>query len=84
MGASELEFKYEEKGYVGRSPPGCKFCNNMDMISPSPATRVSAWARCFLQLNRNWLVQLAEDVRNALRQQTNKALRSNGAHFFDT
>ncbi|MDA8583086.1 hypothetical protein N9L68_02610, partial [bacterium] len=47
MEASELESKYEEGGYVGRSPPGCKFCNNMNMSFPSPATRVSAWARCF-------------------------------------
>ena len=84
MEASELEFRYEEGGYVGRSPPGCKFCNNMIMGFPSPATRVSDWTRCFLQLNRNWLVQLTEYVRNALRQQTNEALRSNGAHFFNT
>ena len=84
MGASELEFKHEEGGYVGRSPPGCKFCNNMDMSTPFPATRVSAWTRCFLRHNRNWLVQLTEDVRNALRQQSNEDLRSNGAHFFST
>ena len=45
MGASELEFKYEEGGYVGRSPPECKFCNSMDMSTPFPATRVSAWTR---------------------------------------
>ena len=84
MGASELEFKHEEGGYVGWSPPGCKVCSNMDMSTPSPATRVSAWTRCFLQLNRNWLVQLTEDVRNALRHKTNEDLRSNGAHFFNT
>ena len=40
MGASELEFKDEEGGYVGWSPPGCKLRNNMDMSTPSPATRV--------------------------------------------
>ena len=82
--ASEVEFKHEEGGYVGWSPPGSKVCNNMDMSTPFPATRVSAWTRCFLQLNRNWLVQLTEDVRNALRHKTNEELRSNGAHFFNT
>ena len=84
MEASEVEFKHEEGGYVGRSPPGSKVCNTMDMSTPFPATRVSAWTRCFLQLNRNWLVQLTEDVRNALRHKTNKEFRSNGAHFFNT
>ena len=54
------------------------------MSFPSPATRVSAWTSCFLQLNGAWLVRLAEDVRNELRQQTNEDLRSNGAHFFNT
>ena len=82
--ASEVEFKHEEGGYVGWSPPGSKVCNNMDMSTPFPATRVLAWTRCFLQLNRNWLVQLTEDVRNALRHKTNEELRSNGAHFFNT
>ena len=37
MADSELEFKHEEGGYVGRSPPGCKLCNNMDMKTPSPS-----------------------------------------------
>ena len=35
MGAMELAFKHEEGGYVGRSPPGCKFCNNLDMSTRS-------------------------------------------------
>ena len=84
MGATELEFKHEEGGYVGRSPPGCKLCNNLDMSTPLPATRVSAWTRCFLRLNHNWLVQLTKDVRNALRKLSNEDLRSNGTHFFNT
>ena len=84
MGAAELAFKHEEGGYVGRSPPGCKLCNNMNMSTPFPATRVSAWTRCFLQLNNSWLVQLTTDVRNALRKQSKEDLRSNGTHFFAT
>ena len=84
MGAEELALKHEEGGHVGRSPPGCKVCNNMDMSTPLPATRVSAWTRCFLRLNNSWLVQLTTDVRNALRKQTKNDLRKNGRHFFDT
>ena len=36
-------------------------------IDMGQATRVSAWARCFLQLNRCWLVQLTKEVQKALR-----------------
>ena len=54
------------------------------MSTPLPATRVSAWTRCFLQLNNSWLVQLTTDVRNALRKQSKEDLRSNGTHFFAT
>ena len=70
MGSAELAFKQEEGGYVGRSPPGCISCNDMGRRTPFPATRVSAWTRCFLQLNTSWLVQLTTDVRNALRKQS--------------
>ena len=38
-----------------------------DMGRPPQATRVSAWVRCFLQLNRRWLIQLTKEARTALR-----------------
>ena len=84
MQDAELAFKHEEGGYVGKSPPGCRTCLNIDMSTPLQATRVLAWTRCFLQLNNSWLVQLTTDVRNALRKQSKEDLRSNGMHFFDT
>ena len=37
------------------------------MGRPPQATRVSAWVRCFLQLNRRWLIQLTKEARTALR-----------------
>ena len=67
MAASEEEFKHEEGGYTGRQAPECKTCNTIDMGRPLQATRVSAWVRCFLQLNTSWLVQLTDRVRAALR-----------------
>ena len=81
---SEEEFKHEEGGYTGRQAPGCKTCNTIDMGRPLQATRVSAWVRCFVQLNRRWLIQLTKRVRTALRTLPQEELRGNGQHFFST
>ena len=45
---------------------------------------MSAWVRCFLQLNRRWLIQLTKGVRAALRTLPQEELRGNGQHFFST
>ena len=82
--ASEEEFKYEQGGYTGRQAPECKTCNTIDMGRPLQAKRVSAWVRCFLQLNRCWLIQLTKSVRTALRKLPKEELRGNGLHFFST
>ena len=84
MAISEQEFKHEEGGYTGRNAPGCAMCNTMDMGHPLKARRVSAWIRCFLQLNRHWLSQLTKRVRAALRLLPQEELRGNGQHFFST
>ena len=67
MAARGEEFKHGEGGYTGRQAPGCNTCNTIDMGRPLQATRVSAWVRCFLQLNRRWLIQLTKEARTALR-----------------
>ena len=82
MALSEEEFKHEEGGYTGRQAPGCKTCNAIDMGHRLQATRVSAWARCFLQLNRRWLIQLTKGVRTALHTLPQEELRGSGNHFF--
>ena len=82
MAASEEEFKHEEGGYTGRQAPGCRTCNTIDMGHPLQATRVSAWVRCFLQLNRCWLIQLTKGVRTALRTLPQEELRGNDQDFF--
>ena len=79
-----MAVKREEGGYTGRQAPGCKTCNTIDMGRPLQATRVSAWVRCFLQLNRRWLIQLTKRVRTALRTLPQEELRGNGQHFFST
>ena len=45
---------------------------------------MSAWIRCFLQLNRRWLTQLTKRVRAALRTLSQEELGENGQHFFST
>ena len=84
MAVGEEEFKHEEGGYTGRQAPGCKTCNTIDMGRPLQATRVSAWVRCFLELNRRWLIQLTKEVRTALRTLPQEELRGNGQHFYST
>ena len=76
--------KHEKGGYTGRQAPGCKTCNTINMGRPLQATRVSAWVRCFLQLNRCWLIQLTMRVRTALGTLRTEELRGNGQHFFST
>merc|ERR1711938_461200 len=82
--AGEEEFKHEVGGYTGRQAPGCNTFNTIDMGRPLQATRVSAWVRCFLQLNRRWLIQLTTEVRIALLTLPQEELRGNGQHFFST
>ena len=84
IAASETKSKHEEGGYTGRQAPGCKVCNTLDMGRPLQATRVTAWVRCFLQLNKSWLIQLTKGVRTALRTLPEEELRGNGQHFFAT
>ena len=84
LAISEQAFKHEEGGYTGRQAPGCKSCNTIDMGRPLKAARVSAWIRCFLQLNRHWLIQLTKRVQAALRTLPQEQLRGNGQHFFST
>ena len=81
LATSEQAFKHEEGGYTGRQAPGCKTCNTIDMCRPLKAARVSAWIRCFLQLNRRWLIQLTKRVQAALRTLPQEQLRGNGQHF---
>ena len=54
------------------------------MGRPLQATRVSAWVRWFLQLNRRWLTQLTKEVRTALRTLPQEELRGHGQHFLST
>ena len=63
MASEEADFKSEEGGFVGRSPPECMVCNTVDMSRPLKAKRVAAWVRCFLKRNECWLTQLTQEVR---------------------
>ena len=51
------------------------------MGHPLKATRVSAWIRCFLQLNKYWLTQLTKRVRAVERTLPQEELGGNGQHF---
>ena len=84
MAASETEFKHEEGGHTRRQAPGCPVCNKVDMARPLQAARVNAWVRCFLGLNKSWLIQLTKEVRSALRTLPEAELKTNGKHFFET
>ena len=80
----EAKLKYEEGGYTGRQAPGCTSCNKVGMARPLQAARVTAWVRCFLQLNKSWLIQLTKRVRTALGTLPEEELGTNGEPFFKT
>ena len=54
------------------------------LLAPIQAARVTAWVRCFLQLNKSWLIQLTKRVRTALGTLPEEELGTNGEHFFKT
>ena len=74
---------HEEGSYTGDAP-GCKSCNNIDMFRLLKAHRVSAWVRCFLQLNKRWLTRLTKRVRAALGTLPQEELQGDDQHFFST
>ena len=84
ISASGDVLKREIGGYASEAIPKVSTCNGTDCSQPFLVPRVYGFGCAFRRKNKQWLADLSQDVRNALRMLPAEQLGLNGTHFFET